>query len=472
MSDKPSRSRRSIAVSREGWYFLFILTFIVFGSVLRQMNLLFLLAGLLICPLILNWRFAMTSIFFVSVKRHVPRVTNAGQVTFVEMEINNSHPRITCWSLVVRDRIRRYLAQPTGAQPTEAQPDAQSVSGEQHQNLEERVSTENEEIEVIAAQVPPGGTVSVSYRCFFSERGKYEFGHSTVSSSFPVGLVKASFHSLDQSTVYVGPPLGQLTPVWHRRMQSMVAGSQANQRRRGIEQDEFYGLRKWQSGDSRRWIHWRSTAKSQNLMVRQFDQQGDRDLAVVLDFWCEPQLAGQQANDNAELAASAYATILTEMDHWIRGQVVTAICADETTAVSGQAQSHVFAALTEKLAVMRPAPSNGIREALAEISVNSSKGTPIIVISTRPQPEFAERDPLLDSALGRLTWITSGTPSMEELFHLDRTAIDRNASGLFMEFNKRDNVPAASGDAGQQAAADGPLAPGMPATPVQRDGGV
>ena len=430
MTDVPGRSRRFIAVTREGWYFIFILTFIVFGSVLRQMNLLFLLAGLLICPLILNWRFAMTCIFFVSVRRHVPRVSHAGQVTFVEMEVNNSHPRITCWSLVLKDEIRRLDRSGPG--------DDKLVS-----------VGKPEEIEVVAPQVPPGGSVSVSYRCLFAERGRYDLGPILVSSSFPVGLVKASYFSQDESTVYVGPRLGQLTPVWHQRVRSLVAGSQANQRRRGIDQDEFYALRQWQSGDSLRWIHWRTTAKFQNVMVRQFDQQGDRDLAVVLDFWCDSGDEGAATTRLMEHAASAYATVLSEMDHWIRGQVITTVCAEETTAISGQVQSHVFAALTEKLAVMRPAANNQVAEALAEIAGNASQGTPIIVISTRPQPEFAEVNPQLESALSRVAWIAAGTDEMDELFQIDENQLQESITGLFA------SPGASSGSATEPAAAGG-----------------
>jgi len=371
------------------------------------MNLLFLLAGLMISPLILNWRFAMSSIFFISVRRQVSQIVNAGQTCLVEMQTKNAHPRITSWSLKIRDRISQLV-------PGHAQ--------------------QNGNVDVIVNQISPGDTVSTSYRCFFSQRGKYEIGPATISTSFPLGLVQSSYDNQEKSTVFVGPRLGTLTPVWHERLRSMAAGSQSNQRRRGIEQDEFYALRPWKSGDSQRWIHWRSTAKYQNLTVRQFDQQGDRDFAVVLDFWC-PETNDGGANpiplEITELAASGMATVVSEIDNWLKGQVITALCGDEVTALSGAPNSQLVAALMEKLAVIKASPQNGFVDALKDVSINVSKGTPIIVVSTRPRPEFPDADALLESALNRVDWVQAGTSDFDGLFHFEESVLREQLKDVF-----------------------------------------
>jgi uncharacterized protein (DUF58 family) len=48
-------------------------------------------------------------------------------------------------------------------------------------------------------------------------------------------------------------------------------------------QAEFHGLREFHTGDSPRWIHWRTSARRGQLMVREFEDLPGDDLAVVLD---------------------------------------------------------------------------------------------------------------------------------------------------------------------------------------------
>ena len=54
--------RRRAWLSREGWYYLGVLAFIVGGAVLKNVNLLVVLAGMMIAPLLINWRMVMESL--------------------------------------------------------------------------------------------------------------------------------------------------------------------------------------------------------------------------------------------------------------------------------------------------------------------------------------------------------------------------------------------------------------------------
>ncbi|MED5285489.1 MAG: hypothetical protein VYC71_05890, partial [Planctomycetota bacterium] len=75
--DNVGRSQR-VSVTREGWYYLFILTFIVGGAVMRQINPLFALAGLMIAPILFNWRFSMASLRHIDFSRRLPHRIAAG----------------------------------------------------------------------------------------------------------------------------------------------------------------------------------------------------------------------------------------------------------------------------------------------------------------------------------------------------------------------------------------------------------
>jgi uncharacterized protein (DUF58 family) len=225
-------------------------------------------------------------------------------------------------------------------------------------------------------------------------------------------------------------------------MQSIAAGNQSNQRRRGIEQDEFYALRPWNSGDSLRWIHWRSTAKYGDLTVKQFDQKGDRDFALLLDCWIDQVHVavdpGQETpppfvtDERVETALSCTATILSELDHYIKGQVAVSFCGQSVWTATTQAYAQFLAELVKRLAVIRPASQTGFEQGLLQLSAAVSTGTPLTVISTRPRPQLAaDAHPSLNAAFKRTDWIQVDTPEFDEVFQFDPERQERELASLF-----------------------------------------
>ena len=112
-----------------------------------------------------------------------------------------------------------------------------------------------------------------------------------------------------RNRVIVLPRLGTLHTGRLRRwlMQSARPDERVRRNRRRLSQEvEFHGLRQFRPGDSPRWIHWRTSARSGELMVREFDQGVHHDLVLFV----EPYLASGDSNRDAlEAALSLAATI-------------------------------------------------------------------------------------------------------------------------------------------------------------------
>ena len=78
---KQESAQPSIRLTPEGWVFLIILVFVSFGSVLRNVNLLIVLSGMMFAAIILNWRSAMIRMRSLSADRTLPHRIFAKSLT-------------------------------------------------------------------------------------------------------------------------------------------------------------------------------------------------------------------------------------------------------------------------------------------------------------------------------------------------------------------------------------------------------
>src|SRR4051812_1131753 len=97
--------RRRAWLTRAGWYYLAVLLFILGGAVLRSVNLLVVLAGMMIAPLLFNWRLAMASLMGLVVRRPLPEQVVAGQPLTVEVHVQNTRWWMSSWLLIAEDWI-------------------------------------------------------------------------------------------------------------------------------------------------------------------------------------------------------------------------------------------------------------------------------------------------------------------------------------------------------------------------------
>src|SRR3954471_19577796 len=100
--------RRRAWLTREGWYYLAVLIFIIGGAVLKSVNLLVILAGTMIAPLLFNWRLAMASLTGLVVQRRLPTPTLAGDPLTVEIHVENGRWWMSSWLLRVEDWIEEF----------------------------------------------------------------------------------------------------------------------------------------------------------------------------------------------------------------------------------------------------------------------------------------------------------------------------------------------------------------------------
>ncbi len=348
-------------LTREGWYYLVVFTLVLGGAVMREVNLLLILAGMLTGPLVLGWWVLRRSLRGLSVWRHVPEGASAGDLIVGQVHLQNERPRLGCWAIVVEDSLER-------------------LAGPHNQGRQPR--TRPVRPSVLFPYVPAGRSARSIYRGRLPERGRYRLGPLRVSTRFPFGLMRKTISVGAQETLTVFPRLGQLTQRWMARRREAFSGTHRRELHPGAEGD-FHGVRPWQEGDPMRWIHWRTTARLGTPVVRQLEQPRNRDLALVLDLW-QPAAPETADRENTELAVSFTATVIADMCRRGGSNLLLATAADRPLILQGPASAALMHSMMEQLAVVEASEEDRLPELLAESLRHIAPGAELVLVSTRP----------------------------------------------------------------------------------------
>ena len=147
---------------------------------------------------------------------------------------------------------------------------------------------------------------TIEYPLLGRARGHYRTGPLMVRTTDPFGLVRLDRTFTATSDVVVTPQVFDLT----RAAGGGSGGSagEARPRRIGLVGADDVLVREYRQGDDTRRIHWRSTARSGELMVRREEQALDPSTSVLLDTRASAH-AGRGVHHSLEWAVSAVASV-------------------------------------------------------------------------------------------------------------------------------------------------------------------
>lgn len=138
-----------------------------------------------------------------------------------------------------------------------------------------------------------------------SRRGLYTVGPTTLRTADPFGLYSVEIFDPRSASLMVTPPVVPLPQI------EVAPGGRAGQGRPRPNAPErtvsVEGVRQYLPGDSLRWVHWRTSARRDELHVRLFESTPSGDWWIILDLEDSVQ-AGEGARSTEEhgviLAAS------------------------------------------------------------------------------------------------------------------------------------------------------------------------
>lgn len=139
------------------------------------------------------------------------------------------------------------------------------------------------------------GRDDLTYHVEYERRGERVFGPLTLTARDVFGLVEEDTQLRGTDSVLVFPRVHHLSPWGHNPLHRLEAYGRSRQR------EEFEELREYSPGDPLRDIHWKTTAKRDDLVVKEFAAEAEAE-TVTLSGGAKPGSADAMADAVASLA--------------------------------------------------------------------------------------------------------------------------------------------------------------------------
>lgn len=243
--------------------------------------------------------------------------------------------------------------------------------------------------------VPPlaaGGVARAAYRLPTERRGILTVGPLEVVLSDPFGLTDVAVQASGVSELTVYPHIDDLAPVPLTTGNDPMAGAE-HPNALGRNGEDFYALREYVVGDDLRRVHWPSTARHDELMVRQDELPWQGRATVLLDV-----RASTNTPESLELVISAAASIVTASAR--RQDLVRLVATDGSDSGFAAGHAHVESIL-EHLASIEATNGASYRRVVDRL-VRSSTGGALVVVVALVEPAELERITRLRNRFGSL----------------------------------------------------------------------
>lgn len=243
---------------------------------------------------------------------------------------------------------------------------------------DERVGSR--ELSVSIPSLAPGAHFETNYEIPTDRRAKLQLGPAVITREDPLGLMRRDVSESDVNTCWVYPrtryvsplPVGFAKDLEGPTSDSSPAGDVA-----------FHTIRPYRSGDDRRHIHWLTTAKTGELMVRHFVDNRRPHIALLLDRGLE----AFESTESFDTAVSVSASVASSM---MQQQLPMSVRLGDQTVLGNYAR----------------ADRDTVLEALTVVDRNEYDSTDLAVSAA----EFVRLEPQASALV-----IVTGTRSAEDL---------------------------------------------------------
>ncbi|HXW54752.1 MAG TPA: DUF58 domain-containing protein [Candidatus Cybelea sp.] len=308
-------------LTREGVVYLVAVLILVLAAVNTGNNLLFMILACALAGILISGVLSRAMLTSIELKFDLPEHIFAGRPVIAEIELRNDKQIWPSFSL--------------------------RVIGENKKNREQILVTP-----VFFPYIPRLSSLRQKVELSFPHRGVYRQDAFGIRTGFPFGLfektrrVDSSVEILAYPCVEPADQFYEVLPLLSGEMASFFRG-------RG---HELYSLRSYQSTDSVRFVDWKTTAKTSELMVREFAREDERRVMIVFDPFTGGSSASAEDGQTKNAAQFERAVSLAASIAWHFHEINSVIqfCTDRFSTPMAPASEIIYDALRE-LARIEPA---------------------------------------------------------------------------------------------------------------------
>lgn len=412
----------------EGVVYAVVWIGLLLAGLYRQLNLILLVAGLAAGPIVASVVVSAAMLRRLRVSRRVPPYAFAGDVLSIDYTLENARRWDAALALFVEDDLVPSNRASAGGGVPGSRALAEHVSGRDRT----RIRWANVPApRVFFARVPGRGRGRERWEGLAPVRGRYRFRTIEIATRSPFGLFERRVTIEAPQELIVYPTVGHLSRRWHVMHRQAIETRRGQRHDRSAQQQEYHGLRDYRPGDSPRWIHWRTSARVGKPMIKEFEQQNEQDLCILLDPWLPRSKVSTEQREALELAIQFAATVCLETCRHQGHRLLLGWTGATPGVCQGPASVKLLHELLEQLAVLR-ATSEGTLAALFDaLPPATLRESVLVVVSTRPVNllEEAERSARLSGAaarglLGRVVFLDVTRGDLKDLIQFagDSTA--------------------------------------------------
>ena len=262
------------------------------------------------------------------------------------------------------------------------------------------------------------GTVRASYHPPTDRRGRFVVGPLTLRREDPFGLVQHDRTLLRAGELIVYPQIhsvAAMPSVPAQDLQSKLVRSAAS-----LDGEEFFALRPYQMGDDLRRAHWPTTARMDELMIRQLEPPREERITVVLDVD-----ARTNTTLSLDFTTSVAASVLTASH---RASKFTRIVMTDGRDSGFERSAAHWESTLEMLAGATPASRTSLAETLRRLGRLGTTGS-VAVVATAVTPTDLQAITWLGTRVGEVVLVLverSAYAAPQAVRSLPPTAIPRH----------------------------------------------
>tara|TARA_B100000686_G_C16803324_1_gene987838 strand:+ start:1695 stop:3089 length:1395 start_codon:yes stop_codon:yes gene_type:complete len=225
-----------------------------------------------------------------------------------------------------------------------------------------------------------------------TRRGEYTVGPLVARTSDPFAMFPYEVQFGGTEKVLIYPKIVDIpdfaSPSIH------LIGDNSRRQRARILSTEVASVREYEAGDSLSRIHWLTTARTGDLMVKQFDQGSSSNMWVLFDQHRDSVVFdGEDSTD--EMGATVAASVI---DKYNQGFLPVGYVAHGNKSIVAlpDRSAHQRELIMRHIASSKPVGNIGILQALSELERDLGQNTSLVVITASMDGPWIE-------ALGGLT---------------------------------------------------------------------